>query len=258
VLHQEGALVGDAVVLATRIEERTPLDAIYLSAAAWLAVNQAEVRTAFVDTFPLKGFPEPVPVYRIEQTHRTRVSTGQYIVITDLHGFGAVAEASPMTVAEQILDPLLELVGGVCREFGGTNRVGEADSYCLTFPDPGLTLAAVERLAKEWGAFERREGLCCPMNVAVHKGVLYAFRSYLYSRDLTVAVAVESATSRLPPGDLSIFVTERVRQDLAGTPWEQRLQLVDVQPTSPRLAEIEIYCLGKAVVNSNAPLPGSC
>ncbi len=34
VLHQEGALVGDAVVLATRIEERTPLDAIYLSAAA--------------------------------------------------------------------------------------------------------------------------------------------------------------------------------------------------------------------------------
>jgi class 3 adenylate cyclase len=258
VLHQEGALVGDAVVLATRIEERTPLDAIYLSAAAWLAVNQAEVRTAFVDTFPLKGFPELVPVYRIEQTHRTRVITGQYIVITDLHGFSAVAEASSMTVVEQILDRLLEVVSGVCREFGGTNRVGEADSYCLTFPDPGLTLAAVERLAEEWGAFERGAGLRCPMNVAVHKGVLYAFRSYLYSRDLAVAVAVESATSRLPPGALSIFVTEQVRQDLAETPWEQRLQPVDVRPTSPRLAEIEIYRLGKAMLDSNEPLPGLC
>jgi class 3 adenylate cyclase len=32
VLHQEGALVGDAVVLAARIEELTPPDAIYLSA----------------------------------------------------------------------------------------------------------------------------------------------------------------------------------------------------------------------------------
>src|SRR5215510_16509553 len=32
VLHQEGALVGDAVVLATRIEAITPLDEIYLSA----------------------------------------------------------------------------------------------------------------------------------------------------------------------------------------------------------------------------------
>jgi class 3 adenylate cyclase len=245
VLHQEGALVGDAVVLAARIEEITPPDALYLSAAAWLAVNQAEVRTAFVDTFPLKGFPEPVPVYRIEQTHRTRVITGQYIVITDLHGFGAMAEASPMTMVEQILDRLLEMVSGVCREFGGTNRVGEADSYCLTFPDPGLTLAAVERLAEEWGTFERGEGFRCPMNVAVHKGVLYAFRSYLYSRDLAVAVAVESATSRLPPGETSIFVTRQVQRDLMGTPWEERLQPVDVRPAPPRLAGIEIYRLGK-------------
>jgi class 3 adenylate cyclase len=245
VWHQEGALVGDTVVLTARIEELTPPDAIYLSTAAWLAVNQAEVRTAFVDTFTLKGFPEPVPVYRIEQTHRTRVITGQYLVITDLHGLGAVAEVGPMTVVEQILDRLLELVEGVCRECGGTNRGGEADSYCLTFPDPALTLAAVERLAEEWAAFERGEGLRCPMNVAVHKGVLYAYRSYLYSRDLAVAVAVESATSRLPPGETSIFVTERVRLDLAGTPWEQRLQPVDVQPTSPRLAGLAIYRLRK-------------
>jgi class 3 adenylate cyclase len=37
VLHQEGALVGDAVVLATRIEAIAPLDEIYLSGGAWLA-----------------------------------------------------------------------------------------------------------------------------------------------------------------------------------------------------------------------------
>src|SRR5919201_3109958 len=51
VLHQEGALVGDAVVLAARIEEITPPDEIYLSAVAQGAVNQAEVRTALVDAF---------------------------------------------------------------------------------------------------------------------------------------------------------------------------------------------------------------
>src|SRR5215510_1868775 len=92
VLQQEGALVGDAVVLATRIEEITPPDEIYLSAAAWLAVNQAEVRTAFVDTFTCKGFPEPVLVYRIEQRLRTRVIADQYIVVTDLHGFSTILE----------------------------------------------------------------------------------------------------------------------------------------------------------------------
>jgi hypothetical protein len=100
VLHEEGALVGDAVVLTARIEAITPPDAIYLSAAAWLAVNQAEIRTAFVDTFPVKGFTEAVTVYRVEQTHRTRVLTEQYMVCTDLNGFVAFTEASPIAVVK--------------------------------------------------------------------------------------------------------------------------------------------------------------
>src|SRR5262249_33777264 len=65
VLHEEGALIGDAVVLATRIEALTPPGEIYLSAAAGLAVNKAEVRTTLVDVFTLKGFPNPLPVYRV-------------------------------------------------------------------------------------------------------------------------------------------------------------------------------------------------
>src|SRR5262249_38793215 len=155
-------------------------------------------------------------------------------------------------------DRLLEMVSGVCREFGGTNRVGEADAYCLTFPDPGLTLAAVERLAEAWETFERGAGFRCPMNVAVHKGGLYAFRSYLYSRDLAVAVAGESATSRPPPGAASLFFTQRVPPDPRGTPLEQRPQPVDIQPTSPRLAGIAIYRLGKVVMDSNEPPPRAC
>jgi class 3 adenylate cyclase len=56
VLHQEGALVGDAVVLAARIEDITPPDEIYLSAAAWLTVNQAEVRQPSWTRSSSKGF----------------------------------------------------------------------------------------------------------------------------------------------------------------------------------------------------------
>jgi class 3 adenylate cyclase len=122
VLHQEGALVGDAVVLAARVEDITPPDQIYLSAAAWLAVNQAEVRTSFVDAFALKGFPQPVLVYRIEQTHRSRVIAGQYIVITNLLGYTALVAKSPMATMEQILNRLFELHDRVCRECSGTNR----------------------------------------------------------------------------------------------------------------------------------------
>jgi class 3 adenylate cyclase len=243
VLHQEGALVGDAVVLATRIEEITPPDEIYLSAAAWLAVNQAEVRTSFVDAFPFKGFPESVPVYRIEQTHRTRVIADQYIVITDLSGFTAITETSSLATVEKILDRLFELVRSICRECGGTTLFGAGDAYCLTFPEARLAMAAGECLAEEWGAFTQAEGLPCSLKVVVHKGVLYAYRSYLWSSDLNVAFGVERAIPRLPPRTAWIFITGPVRQDLVATPWDKRLQPVDLGPTAPQLAEVEVYRL---------------
>jgi class 3 adenylate cyclase len=243
VLHQEGALVGDAVVLAARIEEITPPDAIYLSAGAQLAVNQAEVRTTLVDAFTLKGFPAPVPVYRLEQTHRTRVIIEQYIVVTDLHGFSTVTETVPIVAVEKILDYLLELVERVCRECDGTSRFSAGDAYCVTFPDAMLAMAAVEHLAAAWGTFARDEGLRCPINVVVHKGTLYAFRSYLWSGDLNVAFGVDRATHRLPPRDTWIFVTGPVRQDLEATPWAKRLQPVDLGPTAPQLAAVAVYRL---------------
>jgi hypothetical protein len=81
------------------------------------------------------------------------------------------------------------------------------------------------------------------MKVVVHKGTLYAFRSYLYSRDLNIAVRVESATPPVRAGETSILVTGQARQALVGSPWEERLQPLDVGLISPPLAEIEIYRL---------------
>src|SRR5215831_3249567 len=177
VLHEEGALVGDAVVLATRIEAITPLDEIYLSAGAWLAVNKGEVRTALVDSFTFKGFPWAIPVYRIEQTHRTRTIEGQYIVVTDLQGFTTVVENASMPEVEKTLDGLHDLVAGVCREFEGTIRFSQGDSYYVTFPEAPLALAAVDRLARQW----RAAGGPCALKLAMHKGALRAFRDFLYT-----------------------------------------------------------------------------
>jgi class 3 adenylate cyclase len=243
VLEREGTLVGDAVVLAARIENITPPDEIYLSTSAWQAANKAELRAAFVDAFTFKGFPEPVAVYRIEQTHRMRVIPDQYIVVTDLR-FGSIAVESSVSVVERILDGLLELVGRVCLDFSGTHRSTTGDAYLLTFPDATRAMAAVERLAEGWNAFQHREGIRCSMNVAVHKGDLFAFRSYLLSRDINLTFNVERATGRLESSGTSIFITGRVRKDLAGTSWEKRLRPVDISPSSPRLAEIEIYRVG--------------
>ena len=250
VLHEEGALVGDTVVLTARIESITPPDEIYLSAAAWLAVNQAEIRTAFADTFPLKGFADSVSVYRVEQTHRTRVIANQYIVFTDLRGFNRIVETASMTTVEQILEALLGLTNRICREFGGMIRFNAGDSYCMTFADASLAMAAAERLSESWGAFVREEKLACPVNVAVHQGMLYAFRSYLFGRGIDVASGVERAsTGVLAADEGAVFVTGEVRSDLAETVWDTRFKLVDVRPR--RHARIEVYRLGKAKSDSD-------
>jgi len=244
VLHEDGALVGDTVVLTTRIEAITPPDEIYLSASAWLAVNQAEIRTAFVDTVALKSFPDAVQVYRVEQTHRTRVIADQYIVITDVRGFMRIAETAAPTTVEAVLEILFRLIHRITRELSGIVRFSVGDAYCLTFPEATLAMTAAEQLSEGWSAFVRQGQVPCPMNVAVHQGILYAFRSFLYGPGLMVGVAVQRASSRvLRPDEGGIFVTGQVQRELGGTAWEPRLKAVEMGLHPPRGAAIEIYRL---------------
>ena len=246
VLHEDGALVGDTVVLTARIEAITPPDEIYLSASAWLAVNQAEIRTALVGAFSLKGFAEAAPVYRVEQTHRTRVIDDQYIVLTDLRSFSRLLDRRSLSTVERVLDRLFELVNQVARELGGIIRFNAGDAYCLTFGAADVAVAAAERISAAWDAFVRAEGLPCPVNIAVHQGVVYAFRSYLYGPGLEVSSGMERASTRaLAPGEGGIFLTGEARKGLAGSGWDARLQRIDVASDDRRLTGIEIYRLGR-------------
>ena len=244
VLHEEGDFFGDAVALAARIETITPPDEIYMSAAARFAVNHGEVRTTLVDAFALKGFPEPVPIYRVEQTHRTQVISGQYILWTDLRGFGKFAATARITDAEKVLDRLLELVGQVCQEYGGINRFSDGDTHCLTFSDADRAITAAERLAQDWDLFDRREKVNIHLVAALHKGTLYLFRSYVYSADLNiVAGIVDINRSQSQTGSAS-FVTGEVQRELTGTPWITRFRQVEMGlGDRNQLAGIEVFRL---------------
>jgi class 3 adenylate cyclase len=242
VLHEEGALVGDAVVMATRIEAITPPDEIYLSASAWLAVNHGEVRTGLVDAVPLKSFGDAVPVYRVEQTHRTRVIANEHILVADLRGLRPIVEVAPMTTVETILENLYALTRRVAGELGGIVRFSSGDSYFLTFPDATAAMTAAERLGDRWSEFVREHGLPCAINIALHQGLFYAFRSFLYGPGIDVAAGVEDASKdALAPNEGGIFVTGEVRDALAGSAWEKRLISTGVRLR--RRSEIEVFRL---------------
>jgi class 3 adenylate cyclase len=246
VLHEDGALVGDTVALTARIETLTPADEIYLSASAWLAMNHAQIRTAPVGAFALKGFGDAVPVYRIEQMHRTRVIADQYIVFTDLRAFSRLLDPPSLTTVERVLDRLFELINQVVPKLGGSVRFSAGDAYCLTFGDADAAVAAAERISAAWEAFVRAERLPCPVNIAIHQGILYAFRSYLFGPGLEVASGAERASTRaLQTGEGGIFLTGQARKGLTGSGWDARLRRVDVDSDDRRLADIEIYRLGE-------------
>src|SRR5262249_11450436 len=134
---------------------------------------------------------------------------------------------------------------GVCRDFDGVSRMSVGDSYCLTFTDPKLALAAVERLAEEWHAPGRPEAAHCSLSIAVHKGVLYVFRDFLHGLDLNIATLLERAVTRAAARDAIAAVAGPVRRDLSGTEWDARFRRVDVGPVEPRLKGIDVHLLAR-------------
>jgi class 3 adenylate cyclase len=237
-------LFGDTLALIARIEAITPADAIYLTAAARLAITSAEIQTALVDSFSLKGFAEPVLVYRVEQRHRTRIITDAYVLISDLCGFTRFIENSPVTAIEQLLDTLDALITGVTHEFGGTIRFNAGDAYCVTFPEVLQVMAAAERLSQQWKASNHQECTNCPINIAVSRGNINAFRSFFYGPGIDVAMQVEEASRQVVAnGEGGVFVTGAVRDDLSRSQWHNRLQYVALKLRAPP-AGLEVYRLG--------------
>jgi len=242
---QDGDFIGDAFALATRVEAVTPPDEIYLTAAARLALTQAEIQTALVENFAFKGFAEPMPVYRIERRHRTRAFADIYILFSDLRGFSRIMDAGPTSATvEHILDALDALTRGSAQELGGTVRFNLGDSYCVTFDEAAQAIAWAERFTRSWDAIRHQEQFGCTISIGLHRGTLYTFRSFLYGRDVWIASQLQSASAKLLGSEENgIFVTGAVRSALFGTPSHNRLQPVTLLPLPQPLIGIEVYRL---------------
>ena len=148
-------------------------------------------------------------------------------------------------MVETVLDGLLKVITDVCHDFGGVVRFSMGDGYCLTFTDVARAMAGLERLVATWGTFIRKAELQCSISIGVHKGTLYAFRSYLHGRDLNTAFRVEHGAQGSLGDDGAIAVTDRVRNDLVGTRWDGRLERVPLDAMPTRLEGMTLYRLRK-------------
>jgi class 3 adenylate cyclase len=232
VLHSEQDIFGSTLSLIARMEDVTPPDEIYLSHAAWLTLNRAEVPTAFVNAFTFKGIAEVEAVYRVEQKHRTRVVTGQTIVFTDARGWPAFVEANTLSEVEAFALGYDDVIKEVCEAHGGIIRNFAGDTYLLTFAEVPRALAAIQRLCRQWKHLAARYGI--GLLVGVHWGDIHILRSYVYGQSITISARLLGLGALVCPdmSQCSVVVSQSVRDTVEHTAWAEKLERVDLGQTS--------------------------
>jgi class 3 adenylate cyclase len=241
---QDGDFIGDVLALMTRIEEITPPNEIYLTTAAALALTQSEIRTNVIGSFELRSFDGPTAVYRVEQRHRTHVYSDAWILISDLRGFGRFSESNAISAIERVLDTLDALVAAAIREFAGTIRAANGDSYVLTFPDAPSAVSAAEQLGRDWAISSHEHGFNGAINICLHRGTFHAFRSFLYGDGLAIPGTVLPASIRRMEGnEANILVTSEMQEVLTGSPWHGRLELLFSDLDIRRATAVKVFRL---------------
>lgn len=229
-LHQESDSIGTVLSLTARIEKVTPPDEIYLSHAAWLILNKAEVQTEYVNEFNFKGFSEPEKIYRIVQTHRTRVLTDQFIVFTDVMRFTPFIRSASIEEVEGLLLDCDDLINEVCDQHGGIIRQVNGDQYFLTFTDPNQAMMAVEQFGHSWRKIAEHYGL--GISIGVHKGNLNVLRSFVYGDDIHTTTYLTQLEKIYFPNKTEVhaITSRRVREALKESKWNERFR--ELTPTN--------------------------
>lgn len=227
ILHQERDTIDTSMSLTARIEKVTPPDEIYMSHAAWLVLNKAEVQTSFVNEFNLKGFREPEKVYKVDQKHRTRVIINQYIIFTDLEGWSKKIMSKSVEEIEGFLLDYDVLLNETCENNNGVVRAAMGDNYFLTFSDIDQLLNAVAELCEQWKAIFHRHKI--GLKIGIHKGNLNIFRSYIYSQsqDINTTAYMTQLNHVTEKDGFSVIFTGLIRKASRGTRWEQKFIELD-------------------------------
>ena len=239
ILFQGSDTIGMTMSLTARMEKITPPDEIYLSHAAWLVLNKAEVQTSFVGEFNMKGFSQPEKIYKVDNKHRIRVLNDQFIVFTDARDWTRFIRSSNNNEIEDFLSQYDDLLNETCEKFGGIVRNSSGDQYFLTFSESSSAIKALEHLYKSWKEMVSHFHL--GLSIAVHRGTINIIRSYLYSNDIHSTVFLERLNGILSPSkeSISIIATNKVRESAIGTKWENRFYAVDKEKiTDSKLSSI--------------------
>ena len=204
ILYQGSDTIGMTMSLTARIEKITPADETYLSQAAWLALNKAEVQTSLVGEFDFKGFGEPGKVYKLDQKTGVRLLNNLYIVFVDANGFSNLYTTHGTDIVEKFLLEYEDLISDICKKHNGTIRQVNGDMFFLTFENADQAVTAIKMLCLNWKSI--REQYKVGIKIGVHKGSFHVFHSYVFGEDINITVRLTDLGGLFASARDQIFV----------------------------------------------------
>lgn len=214
ILYQESDTIGMSMSLTARIEKITPSDQIYLSHAAWLILNKAEVKTSFVDEFNFKGLSDSEKVYKIEQRYGIRVINDQYIVLADAQGFLKFYENTTTAEVESFLIDYDELMIDSCAKHEGIIRQINGDMYFITFGNADQTISAIKSIWLGWKRLLARYHI--GISIGAHFGTIASYRSYVFGRDINIAENLTDLSRDIRSNEdkIGAVISKTVKEDI--------------------------------------------
>lgn len=230
-LHKDNDIFGPVMALAARMEGITPANEIYLSHAAWLALNHAEIKTVFMDSVMLKGFDEPERIYRVIQQESIRVETQQVVVSADLGRFTTFARERSRENLGKALSQLETLAMVSTLPNNGRLRVMAGDSFILTFELPIQAFSAIDAWAQMWVEFLEQTDYDLPLRIGLHQGDYYIFRTHLFGDTINQAVWLTRYAAQMnKPDKATIVLSTEIYDALKDTQHAQRFQRDTIPP----------------------------
>jgi class 3 adenylate cyclase len=174
VVFEDNDIVGDAIIVASRLEKSVPNNQVWVTAATREVVGISDFIFQPAGDIQLRGRPLPVTVYSLENTEFSFIESGTILMITDLHHFTAVTEHLAPLVLNNYLSKWVNLHRQAIKGLHGHIRQVISDMVLMTFNNADDALRAALNLKK----------LCEEQNEFRGEMPRYLFKSAIATGDI--------------------------------------------------------------------------
>ncbi len=146
VMLEDDDILGDGVVVCARLEKSVPTNQVWLTAATREVVGASDFVFHPVGDIQLRGRPQPIKVFALENTEQSFIEYGTVLLVTDLHQYIQAGETMPPLELNDWLLTWANLHREAIRGLRGQVRQFVADMALITFSDADDAIQALLNL----------------------------------------------------------------------------------------------------------------